>query len=64
MKKFKFYNPEVRMKVTIDNIPSNNRIFNFFFYLVMILFYLILTILNFFMLSADYFYKTVFSLDK
>ena len=63
MKKFKFYNPEVRMKVTTD-IPSNNRIFNFFFYLVMILFYLILTAFNFFMFSADYFYKAVFSLDK
>lgn len=63
MKKFKFYNPEMRMKVT-TGIPSNNRIFNFFFYLAMILSYLILTILNFFMFSADYFYKTVFSLDK
>lgn len=59
MKEFKFYSPEIRIKVTTD-LPSNNRTFNFLFYPVIILFYLILAAFSFFTFSIDYFCKAVF----
>lgn len=60
MKKFKFYSPDVRIKITTD-VPSNNRIFNFLFYPAIILFSLVLAAFNFFAFSVDYFRKAVFS---
>lgn len=46
MKEFKFYSPEVRIKVTTD-FPSNNLTFNFLFYPVIILFTLFSQLLVF-----------------
>lgn len=59
MKKFEFYRPRTALTIT-TNIPSNYRIFNFFYYFT----YPILIIFNFFTFSVDYFCKAVFTLKK